>query len=576
MVCSHHSLRLHRYFFCCIFILFTGISSNITHAQAATDINKWKALLNRPFDGEHIATAVLWDSISHLPKKAITKIIASLERESSVAGTDVGQLKLALLKIKFCSVYDGSHEHENWRELGGTALRLATVTQDDYLLQSCCTLLGEAYLRNNKSDTAVFFLLKSVALAEGLAYKKETLAAIKISTSNALYRTQNYAQCIAFCRTGINIEKSLSPVNVVTAYNNMGLGYLRLGLPDSAVFFFRKAAGYARGIGWGIWEGIASGNIGDALLASARDSEAMPYWQKDYDTCIKYGELPNAGLTLAYMSGYQFSMGEKKRAINQLQWATVVNKGEPASLVKIYAIRAACYRKMGMHDSADFFLQKHYGLSDSINRAVSQNNFTTVQLKLAYEKGEHEYQLLKNQRQAEITRRNLLIVALLSLFVIVVLLYNRQRLKTRMARQQQAIAKNETASAKEQLSIFTQTLLEKNSQIEKLTASLVQHNVANNNELINQTLLTDYDWNKFKELFEKIHPDFFPGLKKIASTITQAELRLAALIKLNLDNKQMASMQGISLSSLRGNKTRLRQKLGISSETDLESFVKQL
>jgi DNA-binding CsgD family transcriptional regulator len=66
------------------------------------------------------------------------------------------------------------------------------------------------------------------------------------------------------------------------------------------------------------------------------------------------------------------------------------------------------------------------------------------------------------------------------------------------------------------------------------------------------------------------------NLKSRAPVITQSEMRLAALIKLNLDNKQMASMQGISVSSLRGNKTRLRQKLALPPETDLDELIKSL
>ena len=217
-----------------------------------------------------------------------------------------------------------------------------------------------------------------------------------------------------------------------------------------------------------------------------------------------------------------------------------------------------------------------YYLSDSINKIISQNNFNTVALKLSYEKSSQGYKLLKKERQAEVNRRNLLLLALVSIALIGILLYNRQRLKIKLAMQQRAIAETEKDAAKEQLNIFTNTLLEKNEQIEKLHASLQQQNIATNEELIHQTLLTDYDWNKFKDLFEKIHTDFFAKLKSIAPGITQSEMRLAALIKLNLDNKQMASMQGISVSSLRGNKTRLRQKLNIAAEVDVEEVVKGL
>ncbi|RYF86087.1 MAG: hypothetical protein EON98_04720 [Chitinophagaceae bacterium] len=169
-----------------------------------------------------------------------------------------------------------------------------------------------------------------------------------------------------------------------------------------------------------------------------------------------------------------------------------------------------------------------------------------------------------------------MLAALAALFFIGLLLFNRQRLKTRLAKQQQAVAEAENVSAREQLALFTQVLLEKNKQIENLSASLVQQTTDNNEELVQQTLLTDYDWNRFRTLFEKTHPAFFTNLKALAPAITQSEMRLAALIKLNLDNKQMASMQGISVSSLRGNKTRLRQKLSLSPEKDLDELIKSL
>jgi DNA-binding CsgD family transcriptional regulator len=98
----------------------------------------------------------------------------------------------------------------------------------------------------------------------------------------------------------------------------------------------------------------------------------------------------------------------------------------------------------------------------------------------------------------------------------------------------------------------------------------------NEDELTSHTILTDDDWNRFKALFEKVHPQFFEKLKKLSPEITAAEIRLAALIKLNLDNKQMASMQGISVSSIRGNKTRLRQRLNITVENDLDLFIKEI
>jgi DNA-binding CsgD family transcriptional regulator len=124
------------------------------------------------------------------------------------------------------------------------------------------------------------------------------------------------------------------------------------------------------------------------------------------------------------------------------------------------------------------------------------------------------------------------------------------------------------------LLLFTDILLTKNEQIDALNAQIHTIQRGNEDELVNQTILTDDDWNRFRQLFEKANPGFFDKIKQLAPDITAAELRLAALIKLQLDTKQMASMQGISPVSIRSNKSRLRQRLQVSSETDLEEFIK--
>lgn len=555
------------YFILSLFFSFPLFSQDVQSG-------KWSALFNSPFDKLHVSTRLLWDSLHTRPDNEITAVIKDLEKNNAASGAALA--KCDLLKSIYCRTKNSSFDNYDWKYWGNQAISLATRSNDDYVVQSCCIFLGDAYLQNENYDTAVFYLLKSVELSEKLGFNKTFIDGNKIAASNVLYRTQNYRQCINFCNSSADPEKEYVPITVITAYNNTGLSYLRLHQPDSAIYFFSKAVSFCNKIKWGIWEGILSGNIGDALHEKGEDDKAMPYWQKDYDSCMKYGETGNAGLTLAYMSQYEFNHGMQPQAIRQLQWAESVNNKDAANLIRIYKIKGDCYRKMGRHDSADYFLQQHYRLSDSLNLVVHRNNYNTVQLRMAFDNSLHESELLRKERETEVTRRNLLLASLLAILFAGLLLYNRQRLKIKLTRQQKEIAEAEKNSAKEQLQIFTQTLLEKNEQIEELTASLKQQTIMANDELIHQTLLTEYDWNRFKELFEKTHPDFFNRIKTAAPGITQSEMRLAALIKLNLDNKQMASMQGISVSSLRGNKTRLRQKLNISAETDLEELIKNL
>jgi DNA-binding CsgD family transcriptional regulator len=366
----------------------------------------------------------------------------------------------------------------------------------------------------------------------------------------------------------------------MSAYNNAGLSYLELNNPDSAIYYFNKGQAYAARKKWSVWEGIMLGNIGMALHQKGEDDKAIIYWQRNYDSSFKYKEWGNAASILAYISEYEFNHGRQAQAISHLQLATAADYSDrapdPQRRILIYKVKSYCYRKLNRHDSADYFLDEHYRLLDSVHQVIGRNKFNLVEFRLAFEKSNFEYNILKKERTAEVERRNLLVVALLASLLAGLLLYNRERLNARLAKQKTAIAEAEKKSAHEQLQTFTQLLLEKNDQIEKLTFSLEQQTTTNVDELIHQSLLTDSDWKRFKDLFEKIHPDFFSRLRQISPGITQSEMRLASLMKLNLGNKEMASMQGISVSSLRGNKTRLRQKLEISADTDLEEFIKQL
>src|SRR4029079_1823906 len=167
-------------------------------------------------------------------------------------------------------------------------------------------------------------------------------------------------------------------------------------------------------------------------------------------------------------------------------------------------------------------------------------------------------------------KRNFLVVAILLLSIITILVLNRQRLQSRhrqqLALQQKAAAEAETAAAKDQLTLFTQNVIEKTALIENLQQQLQQQELNKEQqqlveELSHQTILTEQDWEKFKWLFEKLHPGFFNRLKEKTPGITIAELRMASLTRLQLSTKEMASMLGISLDSVRKTRLRLRQRL---------------
>ena len=205
--------------------------------------------------------------------------------------------------------------------------------------------------------------------------------------------------------------------------------------------------------------------------------------------------------------------------------------------------------------------------------------------KLNNETNRYNIQILNKEKRSQLLIRNIIIVAIFVLSLTIVLALNRQRLKeklkTEKAEEAKIFMEQVVASAKDQLKMFTENIIEKTNLIEILEAKIKgkeatseQHAIMT--ELSRQTILTEDDWNKFKILFDKIYPGFFITLKEKFNDITLAEQRMAALTRLDLTPKQMASMLGISVDSVYKGRQRLRQRLNLATDDNLDQFITAL
>ena len=84
------------------------------------------------------------------------------------------------------------------------------------------------------------------------------------------------------------------------------------------------------------------------------------------------------------------------------------------------------------------------------------------------------------------------------------------------------------------------------------------------------------DWVLFEENFNEIHDEFFKRLKKICPEISPSELRLAACLRMNLSSKEMAPVLGISIRGIEIKRYRLRKKLALSNDYNLNEFMMEI
>ncbi len=150
-----------------------------------------------------------------------------------------------------------------------------------------------------------------------------------------------------------------------------------------------------------------------------------------------------------------------------------------------------------------------------------------------------------------------------------------------LASQNQALLE----AKKLQLNVYTQMLHEKSELISQLSHEIESlkkghptsdERVINFNKMLNATILTEEDWEKFKKTFEEVYPNFFASLRYKFPDITASELRLSALIKLNFSLREAANTLGISSESVKKSRYRLKKKIALQEEDSLEDFVRNL
>ena len=78
----------------------------------------------------------------------------------------------------------------------------------------------------------------------------------------------------------------------------------------------------------------------------------------------------------------------------------------------------------------------------------------------------------------------------------------------------------------------------------------------------------------FKAYFEKAYPGYMRRLRSAFPTLSDAEERLFLFIKLNLNRKEVAAMLGISADSVKKTRYRLRKRLLLTEEGDLDGYVR--
>lgn len=440
---------------------------------------------------------------------------------------------------------------------------------------------------------AVMYSKNGVDLLEKINYPIEP--PVYTDLAGLLYQVKEYDEAIIYAKKGIAAWKILNyeedyadPYKFkVNALKTIGSSFYNKNDYDSATIYLQQAFQLAKDNKDTVLAGKVLGNIGMIIYAQSQYDSAWALFKTDYNSSMFDSAFDEAANASQWMAKANLARGNKVTALTEAVEALRLLSLWPNRPYRrdTYYTLSKIYRAMQNFDSAFYFTDRFLLLNDSLEKEVATSSLAISKARLTSEESRFKIQKINKEKEKQLFIRNSLIAAIIAVSLIVLLIISRGRLNDKLAlekaEKEKMLMDQEIQSAKEQINSFTSHIIEASSQIEKLeeqvkgtTLTIEQQSLIA--ELSQQTILTEDDWLNFKTLFDKIYPTFFQKLKKNAPDITVAEMRMAALTRLELTSKQMAAMLGISIDSVHKTRQRLRLRLQLGSETNLDEYISSI
>lgn len=493
--------------------------------------------------------------------------------------------------------------------------------------------LATIYSRMGEDRKAIAHLEQSLELNRTLGNQRG-IASNLVVIGGVYKRQSNYERALDHFYESLRICEQIDLENGIAAnLGNIGLIYHEMAEYHRALDYYLRAEQLNRQTGNSYLLAIVLNNIGLTYSDLGEFDKSLAYHQEALSLREENGSVIGMAYSHNNIGKLRHLMGEHEAAMQALAMALELNDGQDPDLESIihehfarirldtgdygeaaaharksldlsrefgtrlgeqegYRLLSDIHAKKGDHQAALQYHRRLLAVRDSIFNDKMSARVEELRTRYESEQQEAQIALLEHQRTQHLLVRNALAAGVVLLAIIAFLLYNRQKIRNRKNRteiENRRLKENqleqELAFKKRQLASYSLHLVQKNELMKELSEEIRQIRSGNGNgngtdpglkgldNLIHYSFNLDKDWKEFRLYFEEVHPGFFERLKNRCPGLTPNELRLCALLRLNLSSKEIASLLGISPSSVKIARYRLRKKLQLNNKESLTGHL---
>ncbi len=462
------------------------------------------------------------------------------------------------------------------------ALKLSTDIKDNNFLIWFYTSFGFYYYTYNDYPNALPLFLKTSKLLEN-NQDKDIIDPCNILKLNGFFWStiEDNNKSNEYLERALQ-QCSTNNQNYGTILNNIALNYIKLNNFQKARTYLEKTktaaitindkVRYAKALGDIAYIEAHRKNYDKAISLLKEDIEISQAENSDKNTMFA-----QIRLATIYVETKQYQNAKTLLldALEYIKTKTYLASNE-LDIQKLL-LQIAVHEK---NDNAELAARRRIeSLSDQI---ILQDGVEAVKMaNWQSQKERVEWQLEAEQNKAEkskVIKWSLLAVSLL-LCGLVASIYQLNKRKIRLLKSSyekqilkfkldQVESDKKLQTTNNSLASFKAYLVDRNKHIDDIDNEInklrqigkATKTLSAMEELKISHLVTDENWNKFKEVFIREEPEYYQYILTSFPGLTESNLRIILLNRLNLNNLEIAQLLGLSVDGVKKSKQRLRKK----------------
>ncbi len=470
-------------------------------------------------------------------------------------------LKKALILDELCHYYRKDTEYVQSLKAIQESLKLKEKIGETYTLPKTYYLYGRLYFYKKDSIKALKFYNKALTLSKKYKNDKEFI--------RTLYYLSHYYVSIK------DLEKG-------KMYGQWGLRY-----SDSIGYDFGKS--------------LALSNLSYYELRNKNYAKLISYSNKNIELCKKIND--RIGLQRSYKRlGYAYrKTGHPNKAVLYYKKAfdMVMDLGIEGLIANRCLSLSNAYTDIGNHELAFMYYRCYKRQQIKDMKVKSIKEFAEIEAKYNYERQKvvdsihflekqkiKETQLLQ-KASTKFWKVTTILVILFGLIITTIIFLLRKRkeqlmlgkLKNEMLQQEIHYKQKDISDFALNISRNRKWREELLAHIKDIKKSGILKNDSKFNALEKTVLEREFVENNminFQDKVDVLNTAFYEKLHKKYPTLTKTEAKLCSLIRLNIDNNEIAVLQNVAVESVYRSRSRLRKKLNLSPKDDLNAILQKL